>query len=65
MHIAAAERVHNALSGGAGIHNSIAAKARQFADVVKIGRTLCRRSAADDGQEMGGWASCCARRCHD
>src|SRR5271169_6381466 len=40
MHIAAAERVHNALIPAIQqVHDAIAAKSKQFANVVKIGRT--------------------------
>src|SRR5205814_2367838 len=40
MHIAAAERVKNALIPAIkSVHDAIAAKAKEFKDVVKIGRT--------------------------
>jgi len=59
MHIAAAERVHNALIPAVQeVHNAIAAKAKQFADVVKIGRTHLQDAVPlTIGQEMGGWAN--------
>src|SRR5713226_2228751 len=48
MHIAAAERMQQALE----------AKAKEFADVVKIGRThLMDATPLTFGQEIGGWAS--------
>ena len=59
MHIAAAERVHNALIPAVeNIRNAIGAKAKQFANVVKIGRTHLQDAVPLTlGQEMGGWAS--------
>ena len=59
MHIAAAERVHNALLPAVRrVHQAIDAKAREFSDVVKIGRThLMDATPLTVGQEMGGWAS--------
>src|SRR4029077_3757174 len=59
MHIAAAERVHNALIPAVQeVHDAIAAKAKQFANVVKIGRTHLQDAVPLTlGQEMGGWAS--------
>src|SRR5207248_6991075 len=40
------------------LHNAIAAKAREFANVVKIGRThLQDATPLTVGQEMSGWAS--------
>ena len=59
MHIAAADRVHNALLPAVRrMHQAIDAKAREFADVVKIGRThLMDATPLTVGQEMGGWAS--------
>ena len=49
MHIAAAERVKNTL---------IPAKAKEFNDVVKIGRTHLQDAVPlTFGQEFGGWAS--------
>ena len=59
MHIAAAERMHNALIPAVKrVHVAIDAKAREFADVVKIGRThLMDATPLTVGQEFGGWAS--------
>jgi len=59
MHIAAAERMKNALIPAVGrVHQAIAAKAAEFAGVVKIGRThLMDATPLTVGQEMGGWAS--------
>jgi fumarate hydratase class II len=59
MHIAAAERVHGVLIPAVKrVHQAIDAKAREFADVVKIGRThLMDATPLTVGQEMGGWAS--------
>jgi fumarate hydratase class II len=59
MHIAAATRVHNDLIPAIEqVHNAIAAKAREFANVVKIGRThLQDATPLTVGQEMSGWAS--------
>jgi fumarate hydratase class II len=59
MHIAAAERIHNDLIPAVlRVHQSIAAKAKELADVVKIGRThLQDATPLTFGQEMSGWAS--------
>src|ERR1700691_2415392 len=59
MHIAAAERVKNALIPAIqNVHDAIAAKAKEFHDVVKIGRTHLQDAVPlTVGQEMGGWAS--------
>src|SRR5256714_1504808 len=59
MHIAAAERVKNALIPAIKtVSNAIAAKAREFNDVVKIGRTRLQDAVPlTIGQEFGGWAS--------
>src|SRR2546423_537738 len=70
MHIAAAMRVHNDLIPAIEqIHNAIMAKAREFANVVKIGRThLQDATPLTVGQEMSGWASLLERdavRSHD
>src|SRR6202049_4283455 len=44
------------------LHDAIAVKARQFEDVVKIGRThLQDATPLTLGQEMGGWASLLSR----
>jgi fumarate hydratase class II len=59
MHIAAAERVHNYLIPAIQlVHDAIEAKAKAFADVVKIGRThLQDATPLTVGQEMSGWAN--------
>ncbi len=58
MHIAAAERVKNALIPAIkNVHDAIAAKAKEFKDVVKIGRTHLQDAVPlTFGQEFGGWA---------
>jgi fumarate hydratase class II len=63
MHISAAERVHNALIPAIErVHEAIAAKAKQFASVVKIGRTHLQDAVPlTIGQEMGGWATLLSR----
>ena len=59
MHIAAAERVKHALIPAIkSVHDAIAAKAKEFKDVVKIGRTHLQDAVPlTFGQEFGGWAS--------
>jgi fumarate hydratase, class II len=59
MHIAAAERVKRALIPAvANVRDAIKAKAREFADIVKIGRTHLQDAVPlTIGQEFGGWAS--------
>jgi fumarate hydratase class II len=59
MHIAAAERVKHALIPAIQrVHDAIAAKAEEFKDVVKIGRTHLQDAVPlTFGQEFGGWAS--------
>jgi len=59
MHIAAAERVKNALIPAIrNVHDAIAAKAKEFDDIVKIGRTHLQDAVPlTVGQEFGGWAS--------
>src|SRR6059058_4682375 len=59
MHIAAAERVKNALIPAVKtVRDAIAAKANEFHDVVKIGRTHLQDAVPlTIGQEFGGWAS--------
>jgi fumarate hydratase class II len=59
MHIAAADRVKNALIPAIKhVHDAIAAKAKEFHDVVKIGRTHLQDAVPlTFGQEFGGWAS--------
>ena len=63
MHIAAAGRLHNDLIPALRrVHEAIDAKAREFTDVVKIGRThLQDATPLTVGQEMSGWASLLAR----
>jgi fumarate hydratase class II len=63
MHIAAAARVHNDLIPEVQkVHDAISAKAKEFADVVKIGRTHLQDAVPlTVGQEMGAWASLIAR----
>src|SRR5271170_2566927 len=59
MHIAAADRVKNVLIPAIkNLHDAIAAKAREFNDVVKIGRTHLQDAVPlTFGQEFSGWAS--------
>jgi fumarate hydratase, class II len=59
MHIAAAERVKNALIPAIKtVRDAILAKAKQFHDVVKIGRTHLQDAVPlTIGQEFGGWAA--------
>jgi fumarate hydratase, class II len=59
MHIAAAERVKDALIPAIKtVRDAIAAKAKEFSDVVKIGRTHLQDAVPlTFGQEFGGWAS--------
>jgi len=59
MHIAAAERVHNALIPAIQtVRDAISAKARDFDAVVKIGRTHLQDAVPlTVGQEFSGWAS--------
>jgi fumarate hydratase, class II len=59
MHIAAVLRLQNDLIPAIQVvHDAIEAKAREFAHVVKIGRThLQDATPLTVGQEMGGWAS--------
>jgi fumarate hydratase, class II len=59
MHIAAADRVKNALLPAVtNVRDAIAAKAQEFRDVVKIGRTHLQDAVPlTFGQEIGGWAS--------
>jgi fumarate hydratase, class II len=59
MHIAAAERVKHALIPAIqNVHDAIAAKAKEFGDIVKIGRTHLQDAVPlTMGQEFGGWAS--------
>ena len=58
MHIAAAEEMNKLIAEVERLRDAIAAKAKEFADVVKIGRThLQDATPLTVGQEMGGWAS--------
>src|SRR6202046_1053417 len=59
MHIAAASRVAEALIPSVErLRDALAAKSREFADVVKIGRThLMDATPLTVGQEMSGWVS--------
>jgi len=59
MHIAAADRVKNTLIPAVqSVHDAIAAKATEFKDIVKIGRTHLQDAVPlTFGQEFGGWAS--------
>jgi fumarate hydratase class II len=59
MHIAAADRLKNTLIPAIqSVHDAIAAKAKEFHDVVKIGRTHLQDAVPlTFGQEFGGWAS--------
>src|SRR3979409_2097769 len=58
MHIAAAEQMNKLIPAIQTVHDAIDAKAKEFADVVKIGRThLQDATPLTVGQEMSGWAS--------
>jgi len=58
MHIAAAEQMNKLIPRVQEVHDAIDAKAKEFADVVKIGRThLQDATPLTVGQEMSGWAS--------
>lgn len=58
MYIAAAERLTALIPEVQKVHDAIDAKAKEFADVVKIGRThLQDATPMTFGQEFGGWAS--------
>jgi fumarate hydratase class II len=58
MHIAAAEEMNKLISAISEVRQAIDAKAREFKDVVKIGRThLQDATPLTVGQEMSGWAS--------
>jgi fumarate hydratase class II len=58
MYIAAAERMTALIEVLGKVHEAIDAKAREYADVVKIGRThLQDATPLTVGQEMSGWAS--------
>ncbi len=58
MHIAAAEQMNSLMPRVGEIKTAIDAKAAEFKDVVKIGRThLQDATPLTVGQEMSGWAS--------
>src|SRR5438874_8991491 len=58
MHIAAAEQMNKLIPRVGEVERAIDAKAREFKDVVKIGRThLQDATPLTVGQEMSGWAS--------
>ena len=58
MHIAAAEQMNKLIPAIQTVHEAIDAKANEFKDVVKIGRThLQDATPLTVGQEMSGWAS--------
>ncbi len=58
MYIAAAERLTALIPEVQKVHDAIRAKADEFADVVKIGRThLQDATPMTVGQEFGGWAN--------
>src|SRR5690349_2861509 len=58
MYIAAAEQLNILIPRVQALHDAIAAKAKEFCGVVKIGRThLQDATPLTVEQEMGGWAS--------
>jgi fumarate hydratase, class II len=58
MHIAAAEQMRKLIPEVKRLRDAIDAKAKEFCDVVKIGRThLQDATPLTVGQEFGGWAS--------
>ncbi|MDQ3754197.1 MAG: class II fumarate hydratase [Acidobacteriota bacterium] len=58
MYIAAAEQLQKLIPEVQRVHDAIDAKAREYADVVKIGRThLQDATPLTVGQEFSGWAS--------
>lgn len=58
MHIAAAEQMNKLIPRVREVKSAIDAKAKEFKDVVKIGRThLQDATPLTVGQEMSGWAS--------
>jgi fumarate hydratase class II len=58
MHIAAAEQMNKLIPAIQTVHDAIDAKAKEFKDVVKIGRThLQDATPLTVGQEMSGWGS--------
>src|SRR4026208_1060027 len=62
MYIAAAEQLNKLIPRVQELHDAIDAKAKEFAGVVKIGRThLQDATPLSVDQEMGGWADLVAR----
>jgi fumarate hydratase class II len=62
MYIAAAEQWQKLIPAVQQVHDAIAAKAEEFKDVVKIGRThLQDATPLTVGQEMSGWANLLTR----
>src|SRR2546430_4106100 len=62
MHIAAAEQMNKLIPRVREVKSAIDAKAEEFQDVVKIGRThLQDATPLTVGQEMSGWASLLSR----
>jgi fumarate hydratase, class II len=62
MYIAAAEEWQKLIPAVQQVHDAIGAKAEEFKDVVKIGRThLQDATPLTVGQEMSGWANLLAR----
>jgi fumarate hydratase class II len=62
MYIAAAERMTALIPEVENVRDAIDVKAKEFADVVKIGRThLQDATPLTVGQEFGGWASLVSR----
>jgi fumarate hydratase, class II len=58
MYIAGAEQLNKLIPAIREVHDAIAAKAEEFKDVVKIGRThLQDATPLTVGQEMSGWSS--------
>jgi fumarate hydratase class II len=58
MHIAAAQRVNELIPAIQNVHDAIDKKAKEFKDVVKIGRThLQDATPLTVGQEFSGWAA--------
>ncbi len=58
MHIAAAEALSKLIPEIQNLHDAIDAKAKEFSNVVKIGRThLQDATPLTVGQEMSGWAN--------
>ena len=58
MYIAGAEQLHQLIPEIEKVYDAITAKAEEFKDVVKIGRThLQDATPLTVGQEMSGWAS--------